>query len=129
MVRIWIARNMTVADPFYAAREAAAQGLAVEICRSAGLDYDLREDEGRAEAFLTGTVERAEQALADLGTAGVPVLLVEATDRTEADRLSHLTAAMGGGDVGGDTVEYGRHCRLELVTEFRRPVYSVSRNE
>lgn len=108
MVRIWISRN------------AAEQALAVEICRGAGLDYDLRLDEGHAEAFLTGAVEAAEQALADLDAARIPVLLVEATDRIEADRLSCLTAGMDGGTVSGETAEYGRHCKLELVTEFRR---------
>lgn len=126
MVRIWIRRNSLVADPHYAARDAAAQVLAVDICRSAGLDYRRREDGGPAEAFLTGSVEEAEQALTDLDTARIPVLLVEATSQEEANRLSHTTGGMEGGDVGGDVggepAEYGRHCKLELVTEFRRGV-------
>lgn len=122
MIRIWISRNTLVSDPHYAAYEAAAQALAVEICRGAGLDYDLREDRGHAEAFLTGAVEAAEQALTDLDTARIPVLLVEATSQEEANRLSHTAGGMEGGAVGGEPAEYGRHCKLELVTEFRRGV-------
>ena len=112
---------MLVTDPFYASRDTSAQALAVEMSHAASLSYGLREDEGYSEAFFTGTVDEARQALEDLDASGIPVELVEVNGRQERESLADLCLEIQGGSLeGGATVSF-EPCALEIVGEFRTP--------
>ena len=119
MVRVWILRDMLVTDPFRAARDASTQALAVEVSHAAGLDYATREDEGHAEAFLTGDLESARQALVSLKLAGIPLGLAETNTEPERESLAGLCFSMPGGVIGDAPYLLFAPSRLELVGPFR----------
>lgn len=122
MIRIWVVRDTSTADPHYAARDAATQALAAELAREAGMDYGLRAEGGYAEAFFTGEGDAGLTLLTDLQENDVPVYLVEVTDRSERGQVLTVAPLLRGGAIGGAPSEYetdhAERIPVEVVQHF-----------